>query len=969
VSDPLDDEFEDFGPPPRRRSRLLILLFCFVLLVVAISAFTSLWTDKLWFQSLGRTRVFDTLLATKSGLFLGFGLFMGLMVSVNIVVAYRARPMIRARTVEDDGLERYRDLITPSRRLLVALVGLVVALFGGGSALGQWRNYLMWANAQPFHKVDPWFHKDIGFYVFSLPWWHFVVNFVLTSVVVALLAALVTHYLYGGIRLQVSGERFGTAAQRHVCVLLGLLVLSKAASYYLGRFDLTTRNGSRFTGMSYARQHASLPAQDALIVIAVICALIFFLNLWRPSWLLPGVGVGLFVLTSILLGVIWPAIVQRFQVKPNEIDKEAPYIAANIKATRQAYGVAGVKVTSFPAKETLSRQAVAASATSLASVWLLDPSVVSSTFQQLQQVRGYYAVPPLLSVDRYPVEGDQRGLVLAARELNLAGLPQDKKKWSNEHTVYTHGYGMIAAYGDQLPAKGAATPARDVPGEPVWAEGDIPPKGILGDYQPRIYFGQYSPDYSIVGHSPNQPDFEVDYPASSGDSGNSTTTMYDGPGVPIGSAFHKILYALKFGDSSILLSSRVNDDSVLLYDRSPERRVAKVAPWLTLDSNPYPAVVDGRILWIIDGYTTSDRYAGSAKRSMSSMTSDSRSRSGLNTVPGDELNYIRNSVKATVDAYTGEVTLYAWDEADPILKAMEQAFPGQVEPKKDIPRDLLAHLRYPDDLFKVQRSILKDYHVLSPTTFFNDSDAWDLPNNPSVSAQQQPPYRLVVPPTPGAAPVYSLTSAYTPYDRQNLAAYLSVGSDPTQPATYGKLSILRLPDDSQVSGPDNVANLFNRSSAVTKRLQSYRMSRAKVVYGNLLSMPVDSSSGGGMLYVEPMYALRSKGSGNFPVLAFVMVSDGNRVGVGETLAGALGDMFGDHKKVTSPGTSEPSGSLTKSEISLLQQASAEFTKADNALRKQDLTGYARHVERARELVQKALADSRANPAEKKATMQ
>jgi len=961
MSEAYDEDLDDFGPPPRRRSRLLIAFVAFVLLIVAISTFTSLWTDKLWYQSLDRTRVFTTLLGTKAGLFTGFGLFMGLMVAVNIVAAYRMRPMIRARSVEDDGLERYRDLISPSRRVLVTVISVVIALFAGGSAVGQWRNYLMWANAQPFHKTDPWFHKDIGFYVFSLPWWHFVVNFVLTSVVVALLAALVTHYLYGGIRLQVAGERFGTTAQRHVCLLLGLLLLCKAATYYLGRFDLTTRNGSRFTGMSYARWHASLPAQDALLVIAVICALLFFLNLWRPSWLLPGVGIGLFLLTSILIGVIWPAVVQRFQVKPNEVDKEKPYIAANIKATRAAYGVDGTTVTEYPVKATLPRDVATTSAASLSSAWLVDPTIASTTFQQVQQVQNYYAVPPLLSVDRYPVAGDERGLVVAARELNLGGLPPGKKKWSNEHTVYTHGYGIIAAYGNQQGPNTAQTKAANADGVPIWAEGGIPSTGVLDVQEPRIYYGQYSPDYSIVGHPAGQSDVEVDYPSDKGDSGDSTTTMYDGPGVPLGSTFHKLLYALKFGDSNILLSSQVNEDSKILYDRSPVQRVAKVAPWLTLDSNPYPAVVGGRILWIIDGYTTSDRYAGSAKRSMTGMLSDStQAESGFNTVPGDELNYIRNSVKATVDAYTGQVTLYAWDSSDPILKAMEQAFPGQVKPETDIPDDLRAHLRYPDDLFKVQRSILADYHVQNPTTFFNDSDNWDIPNNPNQSARTQPPYRLVVSPTPGATPVYSLTSEYTPYGRSNLTAYLSVGSDPTQ-SSYGKLNILTLPSNSDFWGPDNVASSFNNSPAVTSRLQGARVGKLKVDFGNLMTFPV----GGGILYVEPVYTMR-KGKGTYPTLAFVMASDGSRVGAGATLDAAIANMFANGKASSGGSSTGSTGALSGAEISLLRQADQEFTLAQKALKQGNLTAYAQHVKQAQALVQRALAEA-TPPKSKKST--
>ena len=965
-----DDESEEPDRPVilrRRRPRIALALAALIFLVALLSVFTSVWTEKLWFQSIGEVHVFQTLLGTKVALFAVFGVLMALVVGVNIVVAYRLRPVVHQRTPEEAGLERYRDLFAPMRRLITIGTSLVFGLFAGGSAVGQWRDYLMWAHRQPFRRTDPWFHKDIGFYVFSLPWLHYLIDFAMVAIVIGLIAALLTHYVYGGVHLQAAGERFTTGAQRHVCVLLGLLVLFKGIAYYLNRFDLTTKNGSLITGMTYTREHAVLPSQNVLMVIAAICAVLFFVSVWRTTWLLPGVGIGLFAFTAILLGIIWPAVVQKFQVDPNKPDKESSYIADSIAATRAGYDLENLKVTDYPAKTTLGKKELAASADSLPGVRLLDPSIMSSTFQQLQQVRGYYSVPGLLDLDRYEVDGRQRDLVVAARELRISGLPQAQRKWTNDHTVYTHGYGLIAAYGNQRDRDNVA---KTNDGEPIWAEKDIPPTGVLGSYEPRIYYGENSPSYSIVGHPKGAADVELDHPGSDG-TGDSTTTMYTGPGVPVGSLFHKLLYAAKFGDSNIVLSSRVNADSKILYDRSPEERVQKVAPWLTLDSDAFPAVVDGQIKWIIDGYTTSNRFAGSAKRSMTEMTSDSaQPRSTYATLPSDQINYIRNSVKATVDAYTGEVTLYAWEPDDPILIAMEHAFPGLVQPKSSIPTDLREHFRYPEDLFKVQRDILTDYHVDSPSTFFADSDKWAIPDDPSsdsATARRQTPYRLSVS-VDGRSTAYSLTSVYTPYLKQNLAAFISVNSDATS-KDYGRLDILRLPDKPQTPGPENIANNFTSDPEVAERLRNYRNQSAQVENGNLLTLPV----GGGFLYVQPVYALRSSGSGSYPTIAFVEASFGRKVGVGNTLSQALAEVLGT-SKAPSSGTSTDKGASKSSgdnksgpsdpAWTLLQRADAKFTAADKALRSGDLTRYAKLINQARSLVERALDEHNSSPGQR-----
>ena len=605
----MSDFFND-GPdepvrqaPPRRETRrpgpLVLTLIVLAALLIGFSLFAGIWTDKLWFSSVGYGEVFTTLLWTRIAMFLAFGTLMALAVGGNLWVAYRLRPSFRANSPEQANLDRYREVITPIRRALLISISLVFAVFAGASATGKWRTYLLWDNRQNFGTKDEYFDKDIGFYVFTLPWLHWLVDFAITALIIGLIAALVVHYVYGGIRLQARTGKVSGPAQAQISVVLGVLVLLKGADYYLDRFDLTSQTGPLITGMTYSRDHAMLPSKNILMAIAVICALLFFANIFRRTWTLPAVGLALFAMSAVLLGMLWPALVQRFQVKPDEPDKEETYIKANIEATRAAYDLQDSAITEYNAQTTLSPQQLGADAASLPGIRLLDPTLVNQTFEQLQQVRGYYSVPAVLDIDRYMVDGRERDMVIAAREMNVDGLPDAQKKWANLHTVYTHGYGVIGAYGNQ---RNAADKPVSNDGEPVWAEEDIPPRGVLTDasergYQPQIYFGEESPEYSIVGKRAGGNDVELDVPQGSGDPGSSQTSTYDGEdGVAVGSLFRKLLYATKFGEPNFVLSSRVHENSKLLYNRSPRERVQKVAPWLTVDNDALPAVVDGKIV-------------------------------------------------------------------------------------------------------------------------------------------------------------------------------------------------------------------------------------------------------------------------------------------------------------------------------------------------------------------------------------
>lgn len=972
MSELFDEEPRDTPPPARpapRRSRALVITAVVVVLAFfGLTTFAGLYTDRLWYRTAGYSEVFSTLFWTKTGLFLVFGLLMAAVVGANIYLAYRLRPIFRPSSPEQTGLDRYRDAITPIRTWLLVGVSVILGAFAGSSAVGQWRHYLLWRNGVPFGSDDAYFHKDIGFYVFDLPWLHYLVDFTMAVTVVALLAAAVVHYLYGGIRLQTSHDRLSGAAQAQLSVLLGVFVLAKGADYYLDRFDLVTTGGGLITGMTYTDDHAVLPAKNILMGIAVICAVLFFLNVWRRTWLLPSVGLALLALSAVLLGLIWPGVVQQFQVKPSEADKEAPYIEKNIDATRLAYDLEDVEVDAYTSNPTAAKGQLPSLSQATSSTPLVDPQLVRQTFEQNQQARAYYSVADVLDVDRYRIADNDRALVLGTRELDQGGIPEDDRNWSNLHTVYTHGNGVIAAYANQRPEdnKAEATTIQ-------WAEGqatsDEPtPQHALGEYETRIYFGEQSPDYSIVGKPEGGNDVELDLgeTKANGDAPDQTTT-YDGKGgVPVGSLFNQLMYAVKFGEPNFLLSERVYSNSEVLYNRNPRDRVEKVAPWLSIDSDPYPAVVDGRIQWILDGYTTTDRYPSAERESFSTMTDDSlQDTSGLRTLPTDEISYMRNAVKATVDAYDGTVTLYAWDETDPILQAWEKAFPGTVLPRAQIPEDLMDHLRYPEDLFKVQRYQFARYHVTDAKDFYQANNRWAVPEDPNNTDHLQPPYRLFVDqPTEDAAKrsTFSLTSVFTPYDKNNLAAFVSVDSDATSD-TYGQMRVLELTDQ-QTKGPGLIANDFASNNDVRERLQPYQLGGAPPIFGNLLTLPVDD----GLIYVEPVYAVRAGSTSGYPILQFVTVSYGDEVGIGRTLGEALADALGaapgdggtpsggggnDNGGGNQGGNEQP-GTVSEQIRQLLDDADRAFREAEAALDDHDTVTYAEKVEEARRLIARAV---------------
>ncbi|MFE2034650.1 UPF0182 family protein [Streptomyces scopuliridis] len=933
------------GRPSRRVRTLLMTLGVLAVLAMLFVMFAGFWTDWLWYRSVKYSSVFTTTLWTKIGLFAVFGLLMAGAVGLNIWLAHRLRPPLSAMSMEQQNLDRYRMGIAPYKKWVLLAITALVGLISGASAAGQWRTWLMWVNGVAFGQKDPQFKMDVSFYAFDLPWYRFMLAFGFAATVLSLIAAALTHYLYGGLRITSPGARATAAATGHLSVLLGVFVSLKAVAYWLDRYGLAVKSSDfkaagNWTGLRFVDANAYLPAKTILFCIAVICALLFFATLWRRTWQLPVIGFGLMVLSAILIGGLYPAIVQKFQVQPNEQAKESPYIKKNIDATREAYGIDSADVQDYggkgdPDKKAEQRKA----ADTAASYRLVDPNVVSPAFQQLQQERKYYQFPATLDVDRYTgPDGKPQDTVVGLRELNITGIP--KRNWINDHFTYTHGYGVIASKGTNT-----VTDENDgTVGAPDFTESGLPTTGQLPRHEQRVYYGEKTEQYSIVGG----PQKELDYEKN----GERTTSYRGKSGVDLSNPLNRAAYAVAFSEPQMLYSGAIGDGSRILYNRTPKERVEAVAPWLTIDGDAYPAVVGGRIQWIVDAYTTTNGYPYASRTTLGDTTADSLTDSQRAVVAQqNQVNYIRNSVKATVDAYDGTVKLYEWDTKDPVLKTWMKAFPGTVQPKSEIKPDLLSHLRYPQDMFKVQRELLTRYHVTDPAQFYSGSDAWQVPDDPTnKDSNSVPPYYLSLKMPGQSEQKFSLTTTFTPNGRPNLGAFMAVDADATS-SDFGKIRVLRV--TSTVQGPQQVQSELNGVPEVAEFVRNLRGTDSDIEYGNLLTVPLD----GGFLYIEPVYA--RGGSANYPLLKKVAVSYGGKPVFKDSLPEALNAVFGAESSPT-PTTPPPPGETTKPPATgdkALQQAIADAQKAyedgEKALKEQDWTAYGKAQKALQEALQRA----------------
>ncbi|MGB7449903.1 MAG: UPF0182 family protein, partial [Ornithinimicrobium sp.] len=907
------------GPPPggpRRPAgrpgggRIGPTIAVVVVVLAVITWLAQLWTEFLWFDSVGYRSVLTTRLGMQVVLFLGAGAITGLALWSSLVIAYRQRPIYAPSSPEQANLDRYRAALEPVRKWVFLGVPIGLGAFTGAAAMAQWETVLLWLNRQSFGVKDAQFNMDVGFYVFTLPFLDALVSFATLVLGLALLGALMTHYVYGGIQLQSPGDRTTPAARVHLAILFAAVIAVRGIAYWLERYQLTTADHQRITGLTYTDVNAVLPTRGVLAIAAALCAALFISTIWTRTWRIPIIGLVGLVVVALLVGGAYPALIQSLRVRPSEAQLEEPYIQKNIDATLQAYGLEQAEFTAYNAETEATQGQLRSDADTIPGIRIVDPSVVSPTFRQLQGVRSYYQFPEALDVDRYQVDGERVDTVIALREMRLEGVDDAQRNWVNDHTVYTHGFGAVAAFGNQ----------RTETGEPIFYERNIPPVGDLGEYEPRIYFGEYSPNYSIVGAPEQSAPQELDRPDSDSDSGEIRNTYQGNGGVAIGSFPKQLAYAIKYRQAEILLSENVNSESRIMHYREPRERVERVAPWLRLDGNPYPAVVGGRIKWIVDGYTTSDRYPYSELKGLESATADSlvTQAGNVQSIGGGEINYIRNSVKATVDAYNGDVELYAWEKDDPLLKAWSQAFDNTVSPMADIDGELMSHLRYPEDLFKVQRDVMTQYHVQDGGAFFGGQDFWRVSEDPSIEDQEvdQPPYYLSIAMPGQDEATFSLTTNFIPEgtERQNLVGYMAVDADAgdkdgARRKGYGQLRVLELPRDSTVNGPGQFQNEISSSNetsdAFTQTLSQFlnlnRQQGSDVEIGNLLTLPV----GGGLLYVEPVYVQASGGS-SYPLQRLVVVAFGDDLAWSDTLDGALDELFGGDSGATA--ADEGSGS-------------------------------------------------------------
>jgi hypothetical protein len=867
----------------RMKAVVWTIVALIVLIVIAVRS-TGVYVDWLWFKQLHYRGVFSTVLWTRVVLFAIFGVLMALIIGGNLAIAYLLRPPFRPISAEQQNLERYRSVLEPRRKLILAIASVIALFTAGMSAQNGWAHWQLWLHGGKFGIPDPQFGKDISFYTWDYPVYRIMLSFGFTAVIFSIILSLVVHYISGAIRLQTPGPKVTPLARRHITILVFVFMALKACAYWLDRYGLVFSGRSgKFTGASYTDVHSVLPARTILFWVAVVLALAVLASLWLRSVLYPAIGFVVLLVLSIVISGIYPAIVQQVSVKPNANSKEASYILRNINSTRAAYDITtgtDVQYAPYTSTTTPPTAALSNSSPTIDNVRILDPNVISATFSKFQQDGNVYGFAPKLDVDRYTVNNSTHDYIVAVRELDATNLRGDQTNWINQHTVYTHGYGFIAAQ--------ANTDVTN--GETAFEEGGIPQSGPLKVSQPRTYFGELLPDYSIVGAEGQPQEF---------DGNGDQKVRYDGGGgVSLGNIFTRLAFAVKYKQANFVLNDAASaKGATIIFNRDPRTMVQKVAPYLTVDSDPFPFVdqTTGHVMWMVDAYTTLNNYPYSQRESLSSLTEDSLSTTNRTAQqPNDSINYIRNSVKATIDAYTGKVTLYAWDETDPVLKAWMKIFPNTVQPSSAMPSDVREHVRYPEDLFEIQRATLGQYHVDNPQTFYNNSDRWTVPSDPTsnATANQPPFYVLAAQPDDSTTTAqFQLTSPMNVNGQAYLAAYVSVNSDPTD---YGKMTVLQLPrGSSAVQAPEQVFSKISGNAVITKDLSLFNTigGGSTVIHGNLLTLPIGNS----FLYVEPLYTQSTTSdSGSYPQLQRIIAVYGNNVGYGATLTAALSDFQPGH---------------------------------------------------------------------------
>jgi len=936
---------------PPRRWTLAALLLAFLALA-AVGSVSRFYTDLLWFREIDKTALFWGMLRTKAFIGLLAGLGTAAIVGVNLWVVERLAPRYGLTVVARPQVERARAVLSPYLRPLrigiAAFLGLVVGL----QASGLWQTFLLWRNRVPFNQRDALFHRDVSFYMFELPFLRSVFGWLFTTLVLTTLLVAAGHYVLGGIRPQAETNRVAAQAQSHLSVLLGLIVALKAWGYWLDKYQLLFSPRGVVAGASYTDVKAQLPALEFLFWVALICALMFFVGARRGGLLIPLISIVLLVGVSLIMGGIIPAIFQRFRVEPQELVREKPYIEHNIDATRKSFNLSGVKTKQFPASDNLTAQGLDANRPTLDNIRLWDPEVLRPGVRNLQAIAQYYNFTDV-DVDRYQIGKDMRQVMISVREVDPNGLASSARTWQNLHLAYTHGYGMVAVQVNTA----------DEGGQPDFiVKGFNPENPAIRVDQPRVYFGEpppNAPEFVVA----NSAQGEYDAPSLSGET--NKLFSYEGQGgVQLSDIGRRLAFAVRFRDINLLISGNVKSDSRLMFNRDVRDRVEKAAPFLQWDGDPYAVVVDGKLKYIRDGYTTSSNYPYAQRIDLADAAR--RNEIGSRGVEGIG-NYIRNSVKAVVDAYTGEVTLYAFDEQDPVLATWRKAFPNLFRPASEIPESLRSHLRYPEDLFSIQTWIYASYHIGNPDDFYSKEDFWALPDDRAGEIRRQEdtgglaaansvkarPYYLLTKLPKGTAPEFVLVMPFTPNGKENMVSYLAAQSDK---GAYGNLTLFSLDRSRTILGPTQVNARILATPSISSDLSLLNQQGSRVILSNLLVVPVDES----LLYVQPIF-VQGSAPNSFPLLQRVAVFYNNQVGYADTLEDAIREVVGGQPPAQPPpadggGQPTPTPGGGNSDVqSLLRRANTEYQQAQAALKDGDLAEYQSHITRMGQLIQEALS--------------
>jgi uncharacterized protein len=908
--------------PAPSRSRVVALVGAFIAAFFFIGLpllewLAGVWIDYLWFADLGQQSVFVTRILSQLAIGAIFGVAAFLVLFINLRVARSMAPKAMPVGLPEGTpeqleiiVERLRANMGPILDKAILWGSLFLGFLNGLAMSAQWETLRLALSAVPFGYTDPQYGKDVGFFVFYLPALTAIMEWGTGILILATVLTFVVNVIDGAIQPWAKLKGFAPHVKAHLSVLAAFIVLMQAFRYWLDIYKLNFSHTGQIIGAGYTDVHAQGPAYRILIVVSIVTAMGLLLNIRYKGWRLPAICIGVWVAASILLGSVWPALTQALIVAPNEQAKEAPYIARNIQMTRTAFGLNDVKGLKFPADESLTAKDIISDPQTLKNVRLWDPSIVAQSYAQLQSIRPYYLFPDV-DVDRYVINGKRQQVLVAARELSTELLAPQSKTWVNQHLTYTHGFGLVMS-----PVNSA-----DARGLPEFIIGDVPPRTTtdLKTEQPRIYFGEATKDYVIVDTKTK----EFDFPLGE----KNAEYVYKGTGgVKVGSLLQRAAWALHLGSWEILFSDSVLPQSRVLIKRDLMTRVQELAPWLKFEADPYPTLVNGRIVWVIDAFTTSDSFPYSE---------------GLASDPS--ITYIRNSVKVTVDAFDGTTTFYAFDPTDPVLQAWRKVFPSLVVDGSKIPPAIQDHFRYPASLFEAQAEIYKTYHMTDPRVFYNKEDEWQIPGG----AQAQPFYVLMKLPGHSEEAFY-LMQPYTPRKRENMIGWVAANSDPTN---YGERTVYLFPKERVILGPQQVSARIEQDPAISPQLSLWRQGGSTVQLGNLLVIPIKNS----IIYIQPLYLQAEQTA--IPELTRVIVVYADKIAMEPTLQAALLKVFGQNSgSVQTPGgvATDTPGVTTGGQPKSADVAAAQqlYVDAIAAQRKGDWATYGTKLQELGTLLQK-----------------